>query len=96
LKSINLLIDKNIILYGPPGTGKTYYTVNYAVAVIEGKSIGQVEQEVEADGYDQVFVRYQEYKEKGQIAFTTFHQSYGYEEFIEGIKPAIMMMTMEK
>jgi len=30
--------------------------------------------------------RFKEYKEKGQIEFITFHQSYGYEEFVEGIK----------
>lgn len=27
------------------------------------------------------------FKDKGQIAFITFHQSFSYEEFIEGIKP---------
>lgn len=81
--------DKNIILYGPPGTGKTYHTVKYALAIIEGKSLEQIEEEVQADGYSAVFSRYKKYKDQGQIAFTTFHQSYGYEEFIEGIKPVI-------
>nr|WP_019414638.1 PhoH family protein [Paenisporosarcina sp. TG20] len=32
-----------MILYGPPGTGKTYNTVNYAVSVIENKTIEQVQ-----------------------------------------------------
>ncbi|MGG2994390.1 AAA family ATPase [Paenibacillus macerans] len=81
------LLDKNIILYGPPGTGKTYHTVLYAVSMIENKPLNVVLEEAETDGYDQIKARYEAYQEKGQIAFTTFHQSYGYEEFIEGIKP---------
>lgn len=75
--------DKNIILYGPPGTGKTYNTAIYAVAICDEKTLS----EVEAMSYDDVLVRYRELRSEGRIAFTTFHQSYGYEEFIEGIKP---------
>ena len=33
--------------------------------------------------------RYNDYKADGLIEFTTFHQSYGYEEFIEGIRPVM-------
>ncbi|SOB96563.1 AAA family ATPase [Pseudobutyrivibrio ruminis] len=77
------MFDKNTILYGPPGTGKTYNSINYAVAIIEGKTI----REVQSEDYGLVKSRYENYKNLGQIAFTTFHQSYGYEEFIEGIKP---------
>ena len=76
--------DKNLILYGPPGTGKTYYTILYAVAICDEKNLD----EIEALPYEQVLKRYQEIKTKEKrIAFTTFHQSYGYEEFIEGIRP---------
>lgn len=75
--------DLNLILYGPPGTGKTYNTVNYAVAIIEGKDI----EEIRNENHDDVLKRYKEYVKCDRIAFTTFHQSYGYEEFIEGIKP---------
>lgn len=78
-----IIKDKNIILYGPPGTGKTYNTVNYAVAIIENKNF----EEIAKEDYKEVFERYKFYKERGQIEFITFHQSYGYEEFIEGIKP---------
>ena len=77
--------DKNIILYGPPGTGKTYNTAIYAVAIIENKSL----EDVSSEDYTEVICRYNEYKREGKIEFTTFHQSYGYEEFIEGIKPII-------
>ncbi len=78
--------ELNTILYGPPGTGKTYNTVIYAVAIVEKKALDVVKNEAASD-YDAVKGRFDEYKEAGRIAFTTFHQSYGYEEFIEGIKP---------
>lgn len=84
------LLDKNIILYGPPGTGKTYHTVLYAVSIIENKPLDDIRAEAESAGYDHIKQRYDAYKAQGQIAFTTFHQSYGYEEFIEGIKPQML------
>ena len=79
-------VGLNTILYGPPGTGKTYHTVIYAVAIIENRELTAVAQEE----YAAVLERYNEYKAQGRIEFTTFHQSYGYEEFIEGIRPAVV------
>ena len=79
-------VGLNTILYGPPGTGKTYHTVIYAVAIIENKSLATVK----AEPYSTVLERYNKYKAQGRIEFTTFHQSYGYEEFIEGIRPMVM------
>lgn len=78
-------VSMNTILYGPPGTGKTYNTVVYAVAIIENKSV----ESIKAESYSAVLERYNSYKADGLIEFTTFHQSYGYEEFIEGIKPVM-------
>ena len=65
----------NTILYGPPGTGKTYSTTRKALEIIEGKSYDDIEAK-------QVFRRLQD---AGQIQMITFHQSYGYEEFVEGL-----------
>ena len=67
----------NQILYGPPGTGKTYNTINKALEIIDGFA-PQNRTEAKA--------KFEEYKKSGQIEFVTFHQSYGYEEFVEGIK----------
>lgn len=77
--------DKNMILYGPPGTGKTYSTAIYAVAICDGVDIDKVK----AMDYAEVMARYRDLTAAGRVAFTTFHQSYGYEEFIEGIKPIV-------
>lgn len=80
-------ISLNTILYGPPGTGKTYNTKVYAVAICNYN--GNVETVKKLDYVKDVIPQYNELVEKGRVAFTTFHQSYGYEEFIEGIKPVL-------
>ncbi|MCI8638976.1 MAG: AAA domain-containing protein [Coprococcus sp.] len=82
---LEITYDKNRILYGPPGTGKTYSTAIYAVAICDKLDIDIVK---EMD-YNEVMIRYRELLSAGRVAFTTFHQSYGYEEFIEGIKPVL-------
>ena len=75
----------NMILYGPPGTGKTYNTVNYAVSIVEKKEIDEVVEEAKNDR-EGVFKRYKKYISEKKIVFTTFHQNYSYEEFIQGIR----------
>ncbi|TXE85892.1 restriction endonuclease [Campylobacter volucris] len=69
----------NQILYGPPGTGKTYHTIDKALEIL-GENL---------ENRDDKKAKFDEYVKNGQIVFTTFHQSYGYEEFVEGIKPII-------
>ena len=76
---------KNSILYGPPGTGKTYYTAYYSVAICDGTTIEKLKEKP----YEEVSERFNDLKKQGRLAFTTFHQSYGYEEFIEGIRPVM-------
>ena len=76
--------DKNVIFYGPPGTGKTYTTAKRAVEICKTES------EKELTDYSEIMKRYNELKENNRIEFITFHQSYGYEEFIEGIKPIVL------
>ncbi|EAH5647487.1 AAA family ATPase [Campylobacter jejuni] len=77
--NINNNISLNQILYGSPGTGKTYHTIDKALEIL-GKNL---------ESRDDKKAKFDEYVKKGQIVFTTFHQSYGYEEFVEGIKPRI-------
>ncbi|EDO7878661.1 AAA domain-containing protein, partial [Campylobacter coli] len=78
-KKENKNLSLNQILYGPPGTGKTYHTIDKALEIL-GENL---------ESRDEKKAKFDEYVKNGQIVFTTFHQSYGYEEFVEGIKPMI-------
>jgi hypothetical protein len=68
--------SKNIILYGPPGTGKTYNTINESLKIID--SSFNDDRETLKNRFDQLL--------NTQILFVTFHQSYSYEDFVEGIR----------
>lgn len=78
----------NQILYGPPGTGKTYNTVIKAIEITNPDLI-QKDKDGNIENYEVLKNKFDELKQQGQIEFVTFHQSYSYEEFVEGIKPEI-------
>lgn len=72
----------NQILYGPPGTGKTHNAINHALSIIKGNDLNGMTRKQIKEEFDSLVV-------EGQIQFVTFHQSYSYEEFVEGIKPSV-------
>ncbi len=74
-----LKYNPNIILYGPPGTGKTYAT---------DKIINSYEKLYNNNGTVRAA------KEENRVHTITFHQSYSYEEFIEGIRPSLDSETI--
>ena len=75
-----LMQPLNQILYGPPGTGKTYKTINEALRVLEpGLDVDETKRSELKSKFDQ-------YKKDGRIQFVTFHQSFSYEDFVEGLR----------
>jgi len=87
---LNMVVQSyslNQILYGPPGTGKTYQTKMLAVKIAEPAWYAEVEAKSNArDLREAVKARYDQLVEEQRVMFTTFHQSFSYEDFIEGIR----------
>lgn len=72
----------NQILYGPPGTGKTYATIEMAVRIANPDF-------TDFGNREALHTEFRRLKEVRRIAFTTFHQSLSYEDFVEGIRPVL-------
>ena len=79
----------NTILYGPPGTGKTYSTRKRAVCIIDSdwctENYTHEEVQLTDKQLEEIKQKYDNFVKSGQIIFTTFHQSFSYEDFIQGI-----------
>lgn len=87
----------NQILYGPPGTGKTHNAINHALAIATGKDLQELINAEKANPANRRAAKdeFDELVKSGQIQFVTFHQSYSYEEFVEGIKPRVNGSNVE-
>lgn len=89
----NKIHPLNRIVYGAPGTGKTYSMKEYAVATIEGREVRR--EQLTIDQRKELNEKYKKLVSCGQVVFTTFHQSYGYEDFIQGLRPDTSNGAME-
>ena len=85
----NILPPLNQIFYGPPGTGKTYHTIEAAIQAAEPAYYSELKRQYSGQESTEfrtaLTVKYKEFVAANRIRFVTFHQSYGYEEFVEGI-----------
>lgn len=84
-KSIKI---KNIILYGAPGVGKTYSYQQLISMIESGYSEKKIFSSIKNN--EQIELNREEFqkiKDDKRMEFVTFHQSYSYEDFIEGLRP---------
>lgn len=71
----------NQILYGPPGTGKTHTTINEALAILDPAFLA-----AHGDERTLLKARFAELEASKHVRFVTFHQSFSYEDFVEGLR----------
>ena len=77
---------KNIILYGVPGVGKTH-NITKLINLIEKNKDSEQEIFSKITQNDESNELIADENLKSRVVFTTFHQSFAYEDFIEGFRP---------
>ncbi|MDY0116490.1 MAG: AAA family ATPase [Sulfurimonadaceae bacterium] len=79
---------KNIILYGAPGVGKTHNYRNLIAMIEEGKNQKEIFDTISSNSHIELNNEtFETIKNEKRVEFVTFHQSYSYEDFIEGFRP---------
>ena len=79
---------KNIILYGAPGVGKTHNYKKLISLIEDGKSRSEIFDSIQKnESFNDEDEKFQTVKDEKRVEFITFHQSFSYEDFIEGFRP---------
>lgn len=74
-------VPRNQVLFGPPGTGKTYATVEAALEVLDPEYL-----QAQRGNRAALKQRFDALVAQDRIRFVTFHQSFSYEDFVEGLR----------
>ncbi len=96
----NSIQIKNIILYGAPGVGKTHNYQRIISMIENGDSEKDIFDTI-TNNEDKNKVEldrdiFQTIKNDKRVEFITFHQSYSYEDFIEGFRPTKKGIKLKK
>ena len=80
---------KNILLYGAPGVGKTHNYKRLVAMIEDGEDEKSILDAIASNETTANFDSslFETIKNEKRIEFVTFHQSYSYEDFIEGFRP---------